>query len=232
MINGIEILKELHSLKENFIKSYNFKKLENILNNVKLEKFPIIENLNEFQIRTILEDVKLFEILTKLLVHHNIKYRINPFTFEENFIKFINGEILENVSESELFLYELALKIYGIGFKILWTYLKKNLNTELFDKNYCPICGFDFEYTYIDNEMNKFLVCGLCDYAWKYPYNKCPFCESSEGNLKYFYLNDNCDFLQICECGKCNKFHKVLIVDKINNYSSLHEAYFDTLSIF
>ena len=114
----------------------------------------------------------------------------------------------------------------------MWEYFKDRMDLSLYDKNFCPVCGFDFEYAYIDEDGKKFLVCGLCNYAWRYPRIKCPYCETEDQKkLSYIQFEEDYEFLRLYKCENCNNLHKVLVVEKINNYSNLTDAHIDTIPI-
>ena len=230
IINDIQ--KDILKIREDFLKNNDLKKVKKIVKNLKIKKFPVVDNLSDKQLAMIMESINTFEIVVNLLKKyklHNLDFDIKE--VEETLFKIMEGEEIE-IEEDKLAVWEIMFRLQGLPFTVIWKILKDNIDLSKYDDNYCPICGGEFEYAYIDEDGKKFLVCALCRFPWRYSRIKCPFCENEDqNNFSYFQFEDEYDFVRIYNCDNCGESHKVLLIDKIKNYPSVEIAHIETIPL-
>ncbi len=225
----MEIYKDIYELREKIVKDIDKEKIEKILGEVDLKSFPIADNINNEKLNEIIEIVKPSELASNLIVKHNLKIPENLKDFEEKILKVLSGKEID-IDEENLLIYEIILRCYGIIYTIIWNVFKNRIDLSKFDKNFCPICGSNFEYGYLDEERRKFLVCDLCRFPWRYPRIKCPICGNEDQKKLYYYqFEDDYDFVRVYKCTNCNQAHKVILLEKLKNYPSVELANIKTL---
>lgn len=86
----------------------------------------------------------------------------------------------------------------------------KEVNTKLWTKGQCPVCGKAPHYGMLREEDGALVLeCWQCATRWVYSRLKCPFCETTNHNdLSYFTTGSN-DLCRIYICRKCQKYYKV-----------------------
>ncbi len=195
------IFKEVMNNKIEFLKKIDFSKFKKILN---FKNLPVIKNSEEID-----------NELNNLLQKDEIKKLINKI------IKKLNISDNEEIT--------LVLNIFSINamenFRQLYG---KQINTENYMDKICPFCGSKFKYGYIDNDGKKFLVCSICNFEWRYPRIKCPFCETEEQKKLSYIEFENNNFVRFYECENCGNFYKVFLLEHLKNYKTLDEADIET----
>ena len=226
----MEIYKDIHKMREDFFKNFNLGKVKEILKDVNIKKFPVVDNLNDEQILKLIKIVRPKEKVLKIFEKYKLNVE-NLEDFEDTILKFIEGKEID-IDDDKLDIFEIIFRIYGIPFTAVWKVIKDDLDLSKYDENSCPICGGTFDYAYLDEEGKKFLVCDLCRFPWRFTRIKCPYCGNEEQNkLFYFQFENDYDFVRVYKCENCNEMHKVLLIDKIKNYPSVEDANIETAGI-
>ncbi len=227
----MEIYKDILKMREDFLKKNNLNEIKKIMKKVKIEKFPIVDNLADQQISKLIEIVQPQEMVIKLFDKYNLNLDEDFSDFEKIMIKLIEGEEID-IEEDKLTSFEIIFRIYGIPFTAIWKVLKDNIDLSQFNENFCPICGGSFDYAYLNENGEKYLVCDLCRFPWRYPRIKCPICETEDqGKLSYLQFEGDYDFVRIYQCENCGESYKVLLIDKIKNFPSVEIANIETIPL-
>ena len=89
--------------------------------------------------------------------------------------------------------------------------LKEAVHQERWWRNYCPICGSPPFIARLRAEGERFLVCSLCSFEWRFPRLMCPFCgnEDSKG-LRYFHTEREGSVNRVDVCDKCKSYIKTI----------------------
>ncbi|MCR3923102.1 MAG: formate dehydrogenase accessory protein FdhE [Firmicutes bacterium] len=89
----------------------------------------------------------------------------------------------------------------------------ESIDTKLWEKGICPICGEKPHYGYLKGEGgSRTFDCWLCGCQWGSPRLKCPFCDNvAIDDMGYFTVEDNAN-CRIYFCKKCNAYHKTFDV--------------------
>jgi FdhE protein len=84
------------------------------------------------------------------------------------------------------------------------------VNQERWRRGYCPICGGNPDFAFLDNERGaRWLLCSRCDAEWLFQRLECPYCGNQEQNaLAYFTDDEGLYRLYICE--KCKRYLKAI----------------------
>lgn len=114
-----------------------------------------------------------------------------------------------NVSEELLlFLARNSLK------PILETYaddLRETVNQEQWWRNSCPICGSPPFIARLREGGERFLVCSLCSFEWRFPRLMCPFCGNEDSkNLRSFHTEKKGSVNRVDVCEKCKSYIKTV----------------------
>ena len=125
------------------------------------------------------------------------------------------GQYFSTLSEKLKVREELLLFLAKNTLKpILETYtddLRETVHQEQWWRNYCPICGSPPFLARLRGEGERFLVCSLCSFEWRFPRLMCPFCgnEDSEG-LRYFHTQKEGSVNRVDVCDKCKSYIKTV----------------------
>ena len=89
--------------------------------------------------------------------------------------------------------------------------ISKELDTETWMKDFCPICGSIPSLSLLKEEVGKrYLLCSFCGYQWRINKLICPFCENKDqDSLKYFY-GEGEETYRIDTCEKCHQYIKTI----------------------
>ncbi len=94
--------------------------------------------------------------------------------------------------------------------------LKDHVNQEEWWRGYCPICGSLPFIAEIQEEGERFLVCSLCGFEWRFPRVKCPFCENEDHKrLRYFYTEGGGTATRVEVCERCRRYIKAVNTGKL-----------------
>lgn len=89
--------------------------------------------------------------------------------------------------------------------------LKGYVNQEAWWRNCCPICGSLPFISVIGGDGERFLICSLCGFEWRFIRLKCPFCENeNHRGLRYFYTEKEGRANRVDVCEKCKRYIKAL----------------------
>lgn len=78
-------------------------------------------------------------------------------------------------------------------------------------RGHCPICGSMPFIAEFREEGERFLVCSLCAFEWRFTRLKCPFCENEDHQgLRYFYAEKEKKTVRVDVCEKCRKYIKTV----------------------
>jgi FdhE protein len=184
-----------------FLKKIDFEKLKEKLN---FKNLPVIKNNEEID-----------NELNKIISSKDIEKIID---------KIVKNLQIENTEEITLLLNTLSNYIM----ENLRELCKDSFNSENYVDKICPFCGSNFKYGYIDDNGKKFLVCSICNFGWRYPRIKCPFCETEEQKKLSYIEFENNNFVRFYECENCGKSYKVFLLENIKDFKTLDEADLDT----
>ena len=81
---------------------------------------------------------------------------------------------------------------------------------ERWRRSYCPICGGNADFAFLDMERGaRWLVCSRCDAEWLFQRLQCPYCGTTDQNaLSYFTDDEGLYRLYICE--QCKRYLKTI----------------------
>ena len=81
---------------------------------------------------------------------------------------------------------------------------------ERWRRGYCPICGGNPDFAFLDNERGaRWLLCSRCDAEWLFQRLECPYCGTQDQNaLSYFTDDEGLYRLYVCE--KCKRYLKAI----------------------
>ena len=90
------------------------------------------------------------------------------------------------------------------------TVLLNLVKQEGWRRSYCPICGGNADFGFLDVERGaRWLVCSRCDAEWLFQRLQCPFCGTTDQNaLSYF--NDDEGLYRLYVCEQCQHYLKTI----------------------
>jgi FdhE protein len=85
---------------------------------------------------------------------------------------------------------------------------------EQWYKRYCPVCGGEPDFAFLDKERGaRWLLCSRCNAHWLFVRLTCPFCDNQDMNtLAYFTDDESLYRLYVCE--KCRRYIKAIDIRK------------------
>jgi FdhE protein len=88
--------------------------------------------------------------------------------------------------------------------------LLKLVNLEQWRRGYCPICGGNPDFAFLDKERGgRWLVCYRCDAEWPFQRLQCPYCGTqNQDDLAYFTNDKGLYRLHVCE--RCRSYLKTI----------------------
>jgi FdhE protein len=88
--------------------------------------------------------------------------------------------------------------------------LLKLVNLEQWRRGYCPICGGNPDFAFLDKERGgRWLVCSRCDAEWPFQRLQCPYCGTqNQDDLAYFTNDKGLYRLHVCE--QCHSYIKTI----------------------
>ncbi|HEY78743.1 MAG TPA: formate dehydrogenase accessory protein FdhE [Dehalococcoidia bacterium] len=88
--------------------------------------------------------------------------------------------------------------------------LLKLVNLEQWRRGYCPICGGNPDFAFLDKERGgRWLVCSRCDAEWPFQRLQCPYCGTqNQDDLAYFTDDKGLYRLHVCE--RCRSYLKTI----------------------
>jgi FdhE protein len=105
------------------------------------------------------------------------------------------------------------------------------VNQEQWRRRYCPICGGNPDFAFLDKERGaRWLLCSRCDAEWLFQRLECPYCGTKEqGALAYFTDDEGLYRLYVCE--RCQHYLKAIDLRHIDYEVLLPLERFLTLDI-
>jgi len=84
------------------------------------------------------------------------------------------------------------------------------VNQERWRRGYCPICGGNPDFAFLDKERGaRWLLCSRCDAEWLFQRLECPYCGTQDQDaLAYFTDDEGLYRLYVCE--RCKRYLKAL----------------------
>lgn len=84
------------------------------------------------------------------------------------------------------------------------------VNQERWRRRYCPICGGNPDFAFLDKERGaRWLSCSRCDAEWLFQRLECPYCgNQNQSTLAYFTDDKGMYRLYVCE--KCKHYLKAM----------------------
>lgn len=100
-----------------------------------------------------------------------------------------------------------TLKPFLVGYS---TALLQLVKQENWRRNYCPVCGGNPDFGFLDTERgSRWLVCCRCDGEWLFQRLQCPCCGTADQNaLSYFTDDEGLYRLYVCE--QCKHYMKTI----------------------
>lgn len=88
------------------------------------------------------------------------------------------------------------------------------VNQETWYKRYCPVCGGNPDFAFLDKDQGgRHLLCSRCDAQWLFYRLTCPYCENDDhSTLAYFTDDESLYRLYVCE--KCRRYIKTIDLRK------------------
>ncbi len=105
------------------------------------------------------------------------------------------------------------LVIHATVSPLLASYLeasRKLVDQELWRRGYCPICGGNPDFAFLDKERGaRWLLCSRCDTEWLFQRLECPHCSAKNQNTLAYFTDDKGLYrLYICE--QCHTYLKAI----------------------
>ena len=126
-----------------------------------------------------------------------------------------NGEYVSAISKKLKVKEDLLSFLAGNSMKPIFeayaSELKGYVDQETWWRGYCPICGSMPFIAELREEGERFLICSLCGFEWRFMRLKCPFCENEDHKrLRYFYAEREGTANRVDVCEKCKRYIKTL----------------------
>lgn len=88
--------------------------------------------------------------------------------------------------------------------------LLNKVNREHWRRRYCPICGGNPDFAFLDKENGaRWLLCSRCNAEWLFQRLECPYCGNQDQNaLAYFTNEEGLYRLYVCE--QCKRYLKAI----------------------
>ena len=85
---------------------------------------------------------------------------------------------------------------------------------EAWRRNYCPICGGNSDFAYLEPENGaRWLLCSRCDTKWLFQRLQCPYCQNQDQNDLSYYADDD-EVYRLYVCDKCKRYLKAIDLRK------------------
>ena len=100
-----------------------------------------------------------------------------------------------------------ALKPFMCAYSRL---LLPEVDQELWRRGYCPICGGNPDFAFLDKEYGaRWLLCSRCDTEWLFHRLQCPFC-GNQNQDTLAYLTDDEEIYRLYVCEQCKQYLKAI----------------------
>jgi FdhE protein len=112
----------------------------------------------------------------------------------------INEVLLEAVLHVALRPFLISYREALIGF----------LDQEQWRRGYCPICGGNPDFAFLDKERGaRWLLCSRCDAEWIFQRLECPYC-STRNQDALAYFSDDKGLYRLYVCEQCRTYIKAI----------------------
>ena len=92
--------------------------------------------------------------------------------------------------------------------------LLDSVDQEHWRRGYCPICGGNPDFAYLDTERGaRWLVCSRCDAEWLFQRLECPYCNSTNQNELSYYADDEGPY-RLYVYDRCERYLKAIDLRK------------------
>src|SRR5437773_1388357 len=72
---------------------------------------------------------------------------------------------------------------------------------------FCPLCGGEPEFAYINPAAERLLICGRCTGQWRFDPITCPYCENSDRTRITSFTSRDQRY-RIYACDECHRYLK------------------------
>jgi len=84
------------------------------------------------------------------------------------------------------------------------------VNQEQWRRGYCPICGGNPDFAFLDKERGaRWLLCSRCDAEWLFQRLECPYCGTKDQNA-LAYFTDEKGLYRLYVCERCRHYLKAI----------------------
>ncbi len=84
------------------------------------------------------------------------------------------------------------------------------VNPERWRHRYCPVCGGNPDFAYLDKESGaRWLLCSRCNAEWLFQRLECPCCGSKDQNALAYFTNDE-GLYRLYVCEQCKRYLKAI----------------------
>ncbi|MBF0469372.1 MAG: formate dehydrogenase accessory protein FdhE [Desulfamplus sp.] len=83
------------------------------------------------------------------------------------------------------------------------------LNSD-WKKGYCPICGNLPQMAFLNQDGEKYLICGFCQHQWKTSRMGCALCQNKEKEKQHYFYNEEEKEYRVDLCDSCGKYIKLI----------------------
>jgi FdhE protein len=81
---------------------------------------------------------------------------------------------------------------------------------EKWRRSYCPICGGNPDFGFLDTESGaRWLVCARCDAEWLFQRLQCPYCGTTDQKALAYFTDDE-GLYRLYVCDKCKRYLKTI----------------------
>ena len=112
----------------------------------------------------------------------------------------VNQALLKNLIHASLkpFLVSYSTTLLGL------------VEQERWRRNYCPICGGNPDFAFLDTERGaRWLVCSRCDAEWLFQRLQCPYCGTTDQNALSYFTDDE-GLYRLYVCDQCKHYLKTI----------------------
>ena len=84
------------------------------------------------------------------------------------------------------------------------------VNQEQWRRGYCPICGGNPDFAFLDKERGaRWLLCSRCDAKWLFQRLECPYCGTQDQSALAYFTDDK-GLYRLYVCERCRHYLKAI----------------------
>jgi len=84
------------------------------------------------------------------------------------------------------------------------------VDQEHWRRGYCPICGGNPDFAFLDKEYGaRWLLCSRCDAEWLFQRLECPYCGTQDQEALVYFTDDK-GLYRLYVCEKCRHYLKAI----------------------